>query len=379
MRTSSSRNGSNGHVASAGFTRLEMLSEELFIKQLGVERKRTERSGRRFVLMLLDPSRLVRGRAQTEMLERVILALTNSIRETDLKGWYAKSVIGVIFTEIGTVDGTQVAKALLDKVMAALSGTLTIEDMNEISVSFHIYPEDWSDGGTGNRAGSRLYPDLDCNNGRKRGAYALKRSIDVIGSLFALIVLSPFFLLIAAAVKFTSNGSVLFRQTRLGQRGRKFTFLKFRSMYATTDHTLHEQYVGNYIAGTLVAKGQGNDRPVYKMTNDPRITRVGRFLRRTSLDEFPQFFNVLLGDMSLVGPRPPLPYEFARYDVWHKQRLLAVKPGITGVWQVKGRSRVPFDEMVRMDLQYAKTWSVWTDIKILFMTPLALLNSDGAF
>jgi lipopolysaccharide/colanic/teichoic acid biosynthesis glycosyltransferase len=379
MRTSSSRNGSNGHVASAGFTRLEMLSEELFIKQLGVERKRTERSGRRFVLMLLDPSRLVRGRAQTEMLERVILALTNSIRETDLKGWYAKSVIGVIFTEIGTVDGTQVAKALLDKVMAALSGTLTIEDMNEISVSFHIYPEDWSDGGTGNRAGSRLYPDLDCNNGRKRGAYALKRSIDVIGSLFALIVLSPFFLLIAAAVKFTSNGSVLFRQTRLGQRGRKFTFLKFRSMYATTDHTLHEQYVGNYIAGTLVAKGQGSERPVYKMTNDPRITRVGRFLRRTSLDEFPQFFNVLLGDMSLVGPRPPLPYEFARYDVWHKQRLLAVKPGITGVWQVKGRSRVPFDEMVRMDLQYAKTWSVWTDIKILFMTPLALLNSDGAF
>jgi lipopolysaccharide/colanic/teichoic acid biosynthesis glycosyltransferase len=379
MRTSSSRNGSNGHVAPAGSSRSELLSEELFIKQLGVERKRTERSGRRFVLMLLDPGRLVRGRERTETLERVILALTNSIRETDLRGWYAKSVIGVIFTEIGTADGTHVAKALLNKVTAALCGALTIEDMNEISVSFHIYPEDWGDGGTKDPAGSRLYPDLDCNIERKRGAYALKRSIDIVGSLFALIVLSPFFLLIAAAVKFTSDGSVLFRQTRLGQRGRKFTFLKFRSMYASTDDTLHEQYVGNYIAGTLVAKGQGNTRPVYKMTDDPRITPVGRFLRRTSLDEVPQFFNVLRGDMSLVGPRPPLAYEFARYDVWHRQRLLAVKPGITGVWQVKGRSRVPFDEMVRMDLQYAKTWSLWTDIKILFMTPLALLNSDGAF
>jgi len=150
-------------------------------------------------------------------------------------------------------------------------------------------------------------------------------------------------------------------------------------MYASTDHTIHEQYVGNYIAGTLVAAGQDNHKPVYKMTNDPRITRVGQFLRRTSLDEFPQFFNVLRGDMSLVGPRPPLPYEFVRYGVWHKRRLLAVKPGITGLWQVEGRSKVPFDEMVRMDLEYAKTWSLWMDIKILFRTPLALLDSDGAY
>ncbi len=115
------------------------------------------------------------------------------------------------------------------------------------------------------------------------------------------------------------------------------------------------------------------------MTNDPRVTPVGKFLRRTSLDEFPQFFNVLRGEMSLVGPRPPLPYEFERYVVWHKRRLLAVKPGITGLWQVEGRSKVPFDEMVRMDLEYAKKWSIWMDIKILFRTPLALLNSDGAY
>jgi lipopolysaccharide/colanic/teichoic acid biosynthesis glycosyltransferase len=137
--------------------------------------------------------------------------------------------------------------------------------------------------------------------------------------------------------------------------------------------------VSSYIAGTLATEGQDNHTTVYKMTNDPRVTRIGKVLRRMSLDEFPQFFNVLRGQMSLVGPRPPLPYEYERYGVWHKRRLLAVKPGITGLRQVSGRSKVPFDEMVRLDLEYAKSWSVWMDIKILFRTPLAVLNSDGAY
>jgi lipopolysaccharide/colanic/teichoic acid biosynthesis glycosyltransferase len=186
-------------------------------------------------------------------------------------------------------------------------------------------------------------------------------------------------LIIAAAIKLTSEGPVLFRQKRLGQYGKKFLFFKFRSMYTATDHAIHEQYVSSYIAGTLTGESQDNHPPVYKMTNDPRITRIGKVLRRTSLDEFPQFFNVLRGQMSLVGPRPPLPYEYERYGVWHRRRLLAVKPGITGLWQVAGRSKVPFDEMVRLDLEYAKSWSLWMDIKILFRTPLAVLNSDGAY
>jgi lipopolysaccharide/colanic/teichoic acid biosynthesis glycosyltransferase len=137
--------------------------------------------------------------------------------------------------------------------------------------------------------------------------------------------------------------------------------------------------MSNYIAGTLAADGPDNHTRVYKMTNDPRVTSIGKVLRRMSLDEFPQFFNVLRGQMSLVGPRPPLPYEYERYDVWHKRRLLAVKPGITGLWQIAGRSKVPFDEMVRLDLEYATSWSLWMDIKILFRTPLAVLNSDGAY
>ncbi len=324
-----------------------MLTEELFMKRLGSERKRTERSGRRFVLMLLDSSRLFRGPSRQEALGRTVSALTHTIRETDIKGWYAKSVIGVIFTEIGTADGADVAKALLSKVIAALCRTLTIEDMNEISLSFHVFPEDWEDERPGHPDGSRLYPDLIRKMEGRRVSTTLKRSIDIIGSLLALILSSPLFLIIAAAVKLTSKGPVFFRQTRLGQYGKKFTFFKFRSMYTATDHAIHEQYMSSYIAGTLGAEGQDNRTPIYKMTNDPRVTRVGKLLRRMSLDEFPQFFNVLRGQMSLVGPRPPLPYEYERYGVWHKRRLLAVKPGITGLWQVAGRSKVPFDDMVR--------------------------------
>jgi lipopolysaccharide/colanic/teichoic acid biosynthesis glycosyltransferase len=379
MLASGLRHGSNRHAISEGSLASAMLPEELFIKQLGLERKRAERSGRRFVLMLLDAARLVRGKSRGEALERIVSALVHSVRETDIKGWYAESTIGVIFTDIGMGDGTDVAKALLSKVTGALCRALTIEDINEIRLFFHIYPEDWDEGGPKDPGGSRLYLDLMRNMEGKRVSSVLKRSIDVLGSLSALVLSLPLFLIIAAAIKLTSKGPVFFRQKRLGQYGQKFTFFKFRSMYTGTDHAIHEQYVGNYIAGTLATEGQDHHRPVYKMTNDSRITRVGKFLRRTSLDEFPQFFNVLLGEMSLVGPRPPLPYEFARYGVWHKRRLLAVKPGITGLWQVAGRSKVPFDQMVRLDLKYADSWSLWMDIKILVKTPRAVLSSDGAY
>jgi lipopolysaccharide/colanic/teichoic acid biosynthesis glycosyltransferase len=133
------------------------------------------------------------------------------------------------------------------------------------------------------------------------------------------------------------------------------------------------------ISGDHDGETEGEKKKVYKMTNDPRITRVGRFLRRTSLDELPQLFNVLTGEMSLVGPRPPLAYECQEYEIWHRRRVLEVKPGMTGLWQVKGRSRVRFDDMVRLDLQYVRTWSLWLDIQILLKTPLAVLLGGDAF
>jgi lipopolysaccharide/colanic/teichoic acid biosynthesis glycosyltransferase len=150
-------------------------------------------------------------------------------------------------------------------------------------------------------------------------------------------------------------------------------------MYTNNDAKIHREYVQSFIAGKTEPQENREAEPaVYKIQNDPRITPIGKFLRKTSLDEFPQFWNVLRGDMSLVGPRPPVPYEFEVYDLWHRRRVLEVKPGVTGLWQVSGRSRTCFDDMVRLDLRYAQRWSLWLDLKILLATPRAVLTGDGA-
>ena len=183
---------------------------------------------------------------------------------------------------------------------------------------------------------------------------------------------------IALAVKLGSPGPVLFRQTRVGQKGKHFTFLKFRSMAASNDSGVHQKYVKQFIRGTAAKNTDEKGEQVFKLTHDPRVTPLGRFLRKTSLDELPQLWNVLRGEMSLVGPRPPIPYEVEYYDLWHQRRVLELKPGITGLWQVRGRSRTCFDDMVRLDLQYARTWSPWLDVKILLETPMAVFGAGGA-
>ena len=348
---------------------------------LRLERKRTERSQRRFVLMLLDACGLVKEDESLETLHKVMAVLSHSIRETDIKGWYKDdSVIGVIYTELGSADGKTVANALMTKVTKALCTTLSIEQINEVKLSFHVFPEHSNGNGTGGPTDAVLYPDVQQPSDPKRVARVLKRSIDIAGSLFALLLASPFLIVIAASIKLTSKGPVLFRQERIGQYGRKFTFLKFRSMYYKNDHTIHQEYVKRLIAGATEQEQENGRTPeVYKLTNDPRITPFGRFLRKTSIDEIPQFLNVLMGSMSLVGPRPPVPYEFECYEMWHRQRLVAVKPGITGQWQVGGRSRTTFDEMVRMDLKYSASWTVLGDLKILWQTPRAVLSGVGAY
>ena len=151
-------------------------------------------------------------------------------------------------------------------------------------------------------------------------------------------------------------------------------------MKCANDPSIHQEYIKRFIAGdTGAPQNGGNQEAVYKIKNDPRVTRVGRFLRRTSLDELPQLINVLKGEMSLVGPRPPIPYEMEAYQPWHWSRVLEAKPGITGLWQVNGRSRLKFDDMVRLDLHYARTWSLATDIKILLQTPRAVFFCEGAY
>jgi lipopolysaccharide/colanic/teichoic acid biosynthesis glycosyltransferase len=207
----------------------------------------------------------------------------------------------------------------------------------------------------------------------------MKRAIDIVGGTLLALLCLPFCVLIALLVKATSKGPVLFRQQRVGQHGKQFTFLKFRSMYVDNDHSVHKEFVTQMITRELDRDKSERNQGVYKLTSDKRITRLGKFLRRTSLDELPQFINVLRGDMSLVGPRPPIPYELAAYQTWHRRRLLEVKPGITGLWQVTGRSTVDFDEMVRLDLRYATSWTPWLDLRILIRTPAAVIKGSGAY
>jgi len=173
-----------------------------------------------------------------------------------------------------------------------------------------------------------------------------------------------------------SSGPVFFQQVRVGQWMKSFKILKFRTMYVNVDEKLHQQYVTWFINSS--GEGKPGQTEVFKLTHDPRITPIGRFLRNSSFDELPQLWNVLRGDMSLVGPRPPIPYELEQYQPWHCRRLLDVKPGITGLWQVTGRSRTTFNEMVRLDLRYARTCSLWTDVKILLATPAAVISGKGA-
>jgi lipopolysaccharide/colanic/teichoic acid biosynthesis glycosyltransferase len=359
----------------------KILSEEIFLGMLCLDRKRAERSGKRLLLLLLDAEDATKNGRKAEVLKGLVRAANAARRETDPAGWYAHdSVLGIIFTEIEALDGQATINKLVDKVREALVLNLAPVDLSHVHLTTHVFGGDSNDDqGRRGLANPTFYPDLFNQEDSKKTSRSLKRAMDIAGSLLALVFLSPLFILIAVIVKLTSRGPVLFKQERLGQFGTTFTFLKFRSMYVNNDLKIHQEFMKRVISGDHDGEAEGSGGPVYKMTNDPRVTRIGRILRRTSLDELPQFLNVLAGDMSLVGPRPPLAYEYEEYDVWHRRRVLEAKPGITGLWQVRGRSRVRFDDMVRLDLQYVREWSLWLDLRILLSTPGAIVFGDDAF
>jgi len=315
-------------------------------------------------------------RTNCQGLQAIVSVLSARTRETDITGWYKTgAVAGVMFTEINLDDKNRVLATILDRVSTALRDQLNAEQFSQIRIALHIFPEDWNNDSQQSPRNPAFYPDLENRDQAKKSMLYLKRLMDVVGSLLALLVLAPVFAAVAVAIRFSSKGPILFRQRRVGHRGLPFNLLKFRSMYVNNDASIHREYVKKLVAGKAEKQSaSGNRNGVYKLTSDPRITRVGVFLRRSSLDELPQFINVLMGEMSLVGPRPPLPYEVEDYAVWHRRRLLEAKPGITGLWQVNGRNRVAFDDMVRLDLMYAKTWSPWLDLKILLRTPLAVIE-----
>ena len=354
------------------------LNEVTFRQMIAVERKRTERTKKPFVLMLVEATQCGTSDAR-RVLDRVMSTLLTMTRETDVIGWYKEcNSIGVMFTGLTSDERDSTLGGILSRVGTALRDELTFNQFTQISISFHFFPDEWKHDGTGETNNLALYPDLCVPGDKKRMMQYLKRAMDIVGSVLLVVVCMPLFAVVAAAIKVTSKGPIFFKQQRVGQHGRNFTFLKFRTMCVNNDHTLHQEYMTRLIGGRAERIPlNGNGDAVFKLVNDQRITPVGRALRRTSLDELPQLLNVLRGDMSLVGPRPPIPYELAAYQTWHRRRLLQVKPGITGLWQVSGRSRVTFDEMVRMDLHYATMWSPWLDFKILLRTPSAVIK--GAY
>jgi lipopolysaccharide/colanic/teichoic acid biosynthesis glycosyltransferase len=355
----------------------EVLNEETFKKMIAIERKRTERSKEPFLLMLLEAGKHQQGTEKSNRaLDSMISVLLSSTRETDVIGWYKdRTTVGAIFTGLVVNDKNSILSMILSRVSTTLRDELTFDQFNQVSISFHFFPDDWDHTDPGRPSNPALYPDLASPDSERRSQLGVKRMMDIAGSLFAIALCSPVMLAIAFAVKLTSKGPIFFRQQRVGQYGKSFTFLKFRSMYVNNDNSVHKEFVTKLIHEV----GPQSTGGVYKIKNDKRITPIGGFLRRTSLDELPQFINVLHGEMSLVGPRPAIPYELAVYKTWHRRRVLEVKPGITGLWQVTGRSRVKFDDMVRLDLRYATSWSPWLDFKILIRTPLAVIRGSGAF
>lgn len=377
----SSKNGWHLNLLSTGPAERDIPNEEVFGRMIALERKRSERSRKPFLLMLLNLGEHLSSEKNGKTLGKILTALTAATRETDVTGWHKdKLVVGVMFTEISITERDSIVGTMIARVSETLRQVLTFEQFNQLSLSFHAFPEDWDPDLPTRPSNPTLYPDLLERDESRWVSIAMKRAMDVTGSLLALVCFSPLFLAIAVMIKATSKGPIFFRQRRIGQHGEPFVFLKFRSMKVDNDPRIHQEYVTKMIAGKAEANQDGgNGEGVYKLTRDPRITSFGALLRKTSLDELPQFVNVLCGEMSLVGPRPPVPYEVEAYDVWHRRRLLEAKPGITGLWQVSGRCRLKFDEMVRLDLQYAQHWSPWMDIKILARTPGAVVEGEGAF
>ena len=342
-----------------------VLGERLFKDALVRERRRADRLSMPFAVIVLDRTHLP---ADDAAWDAVCTAISVACRDVDVAGWLEQDlVLGVIVPEITRVAAADVARRLRRAIARHQPAGAPIE------LSFRLYthgvPQD-----------PRGAPDPPVDllidtfvpAARRPASDIAKRSLDIVGSLSLLLLFAPAMLAAFLAVRLSSPGPVLFRQERVGRRGEPFTMLKFRSMRVGAGHAIHKDYVTWFI--TASDKQPRHDGEVFKLTADPRITRAGNWLRKTSLDELPQFLNVLRGDMSLVGPRPPLPFEVEKYQPWHRRRVLEAKPGITGIWQVKGRSRTTFDEMVRMDLEYARTRSLWTDIRILAATPLAMIK-----
>jgi len=346
----------------------DSLLRDQFLQQLQRERRRADRTKAplSIVLFRFDGA----GNLESENVQRLFDLLQATRRETDILGRLSENLLGVLLPD----TNKQGARVFMEKILRR-SG-----DMH-FSTIVETYPDHLFDNllsGLGTLSG---HDQLVVGESGRRGKIEdyLKRTFDITFSIVLITAAAPLMLVTAIAIKWTSPGPVIFKQKRLGHRGAPFDFYKFRSMNCDSDDRIHREFVTNLIKGQhdeIIEQDGAN--PLFKIKSDPRVTLVGKIIRQTSIDELPQLFNVVKGDMSLVGPRPPLPYEAAEYQSWHLRRILDIRPGITGVWQVEGRSKVSFDEMVRMDLRYIKDRSFTYDLKLLLKTVTVVLRQDGA-
>ena len=342
-----------------------ILGESVFQDALVRERKRADRFGAPFAVLLVDRSD---DASEGDPWVSILSAITAVKRDADAVGWLERgAVLGLLLPDVSKDGAFRVMERLRQEISRRLGASALA------AVSMRLYGH-----GIGPGPDSAAFPPVDLlveafvPQHARPWRDAAKRGLDIVGSCVLLAVFAPVMLVVVAAVKLTSPGPAVHRQVRVGRRGETFTMFKFRTMKVNSGHGVHQEYMAWFINSS--GKQPRTGQEVFKLTNDPRITSPGRFLRKASLDELPQFWNVLRGDMSLVGPRPPIPFEVEQYQPWHRRRVLEAKPGITGLWQVSGRSRTTFDDMVRLDLRYARTHSLWTDIKILAATPRAMFK-----
>lgn len=409
-----------------------LCSLQHFKKRLLLERRRSERLDTISSIILMDFQLFIGNDGTSKRaLEQLLKMIGAMIRETDVVSVNDKDMILVLLPDTDTRGAQNVCDKMMKRIKLAQSKNPILEKINfdKTDINILLFPE---------KVVSRTTPvtaalamaESDTripNNGFKLGILKniyfktdylnhleeplflngsaslsvplvknsflnvrvwtklslffqrlIKRAFDLSGALFGLLILSPVFFITAILVKVTSKGPILYQQKRLGHKGRYFTFYKFRSMYVNNEDRIHREYMKKLISGSIKDINNGSDNaPCYKIVNDPRITPFGKLMRKTSIDELPQLWNVLIGEMSLVGPRPPLPYEVEEYKNWHYRRVFDVKPGITGLWQVSGRNKTTFDEMVRLDIFYAKNWSLVMDLNILIKTAKSIFVADG--
>lgn len=413
-----SEKGGKGTRGSTSVTK-GWLGRMAFADVLRRERHRSDRSGSPFCLVVFEMPRS-QGAEDGQATHMLLEAITAATRDYDVRALLDWGRIGVLLLDTPFAQARLVVDKILLLLCEAAGGPTVVANLQGVRITsyppkrgrfkqVHLrgvrdsVPEDANRPTTQHERkvgfiaedvlpltwdsawlsleeavmGTPLFLDL---THRPSLAYRVgKRALDIFGATVGLVLAAPLMAGIAAVVKLTSKGPALFKQQRIGHKGRPFTMFKFRTMRVSCDDTIHRQYVRKLIQGKNGEVNFGTaDRPLYKLANDPRITTVGHFLRRRSLDELPQLVNVLLGQMSLVGPRPPLPFEVESYNSWHLRRILEAKPGITGMWQVYGRSSTTFNEMVRLDLLYARQRSLLLDIKLILKTLTAVVAAKGA-